>query len=125
MIKSHDYLDLAVARFNRPTGLQEKELCWPSGKIPSDECPEDTRFVGIFPADNLPRNEAEEDNLKDTWWQEIEIDKRTGLLPTFDTPLTMRTKELRLTLPLKEIDEWDGYRTVSYTHLTLPTIYSV
>ena len=110
MIKSHDYLDLAVARFNRPTGLQEKELCWPSGKIPSDECPEDRRFVGIFPADNLPRNEAEEDNLKDTWWQEIEIDKRTGLLPTFDTPLTMRTKELRLTLPLKEIDEWDGYR---------------
>ena len=110
MIKSHDYLDLAVARFNRPTGLQEKELCWPSGKIPSDECPEDRRFVGIFPADNLPRNEAEEDNLKDTWWQEIEIDKRTGLLPTFDTPLTMRTKELRLTLPLKEIDEWVGYR---------------
>ena len=69
-----------------------------SGKIPSDECPEDRRFVGIFPADNLPRNEAEEDNLKDAWWQEIEIDKRTGLLPTFDTPLTMRTKELKLTL---------------------------
>ena len=110
MIKSHDYLELDIARFNRPTGLQEKELCWPSGKIPSDECPEDRRFVGIFPADNLPRNEAEEDELKDTWWQEIEIDKQTGLLPTFDTPLSMRTKELRLTLPLKEIDEWDGYR---------------
>ena len=110
MIKSHDYLELGIARFNRPTGLQEKELCWPSGKIPSEECPKDRRFVGIFPADNLPRNETEEDELKDTWWQEIEIDKQTGLLPTFDTPLSMRTKELRLTLPLKEIDEWDGYR---------------
>ena len=110
MIKSHDYLELEIARFNRPTGLQEKELCWPSGKIPSEECPEDRRFVGIFPADNLPRNDTEEDELKDTWWQEIEIDKQTGLLPTFDTPLSMRKKELRLTLPLKEIDEWDGYR---------------
>jgi membrane peptidoglycan carboxypeptidase len=110
MLKSHDYLQLKPANFNRPTGLQEKELCWPAGKIPSDDCPEDRRFIGIFPADNLPRNDLEEDALKDIWWKEIDIDIRTGLLPTFDTPTELRDTQLRLVLPLNEIDEWDGYR---------------
>ncbi|MFB0900433.1 MAG: transglycosylase domain-containing protein [Dehalococcoidia bacterium] len=110
MIRSHEFLDLKIERFNRPTGLQEKELCWPSGKIPSKKCPDDRRFIGIFPADNLPRNIDEKKALEDTWWQEIDIDSRTNLLPTFNTPPLAVVKQLRLVLPIQQIEEWDGYR---------------
>ena len=48
--------------------------------------------------------------LEDTWWQEIDIDSRTNLLPTLNTPPLAVVKQLRLVLPIQQIEEWDGYR---------------
>ena len=102
---AHDYYGLEPKNFVQPSGIESRELCWPSGRLPSELCPELHRYNGLYAFDVLATYDPEE--LQDTWWQEVQIDSRTGLLATENTPPGFIRREVRLVLPQEEIEEWD------------------
>ena len=102
---AHDYYGLEPQNFVQPSGIESRELCWPSGRLPSELCPEIHRYNGLYAFDVLATHDFEE--LQDTWWQEVAIDSRTGLRATPDTPPSLIRREVRLVLPEEEIEEWD------------------
>ena len=106
MTYAHEQLELPPTKFVRPTGVEERELCWPSGRLPSELCPRENRYSGLFAADVLPRDEEELAAMVDTWWQLVRIDTRTGLRATATTPSTFVAEEVRLVLPEEEIQDW-------------------
>ena len=108
MIFAHEHLELPPQQFERPPGLVERELCWPSGRLPSDLCPQVNRYEGLFAADAIPSDGEEVEALVDDWWQLVGIDTRTGLLAVPTTPAAFVAEELRLVLPPEEIEEWEG-----------------
>jgi hypothetical protein len=91
----------------RPPGVIEMELCWPSGKLPSDDCPEERRYKGLFASDVLGSGDPPEE-LIDDWWQPIRVDTRNGLLAAETTPSQFVADEVRLVLPEEEIEGWTG-----------------
>ena len=105
---AHDHLALPPEPFERPTGVVERELCWPSGRLPSTLCPRDRRYTGLFAEDVLPRDEETLAAMVDSWWQQVRIDSRTGLLASPTTPSAYVAEEVRLVLPPAEIENWDG-----------------
>ena len=120
---AHTHLKLEPKSFTRPPGLESRELCWPSGMLPSEHCPTLKRYTGLFASDVLATVDPEE--IQDTWWQEIAIDTRTGLLATAQTPAAFVSREVRLVLPEEEIEDWDGLAAWAadngITHLLAPT----
>ena len=90
MIFAHEHLELPPQQFERPPGLVERELCWPSGRLPSDLCPQVNRYEGLFAADAIPSDGEELEALVDDWWQLVGIDTRTGLLAVPTTPARLR-----------------------------------
>ncbi len=123
---AHDYYGLEAKNFVQPAGIESRELCWPSGRLPSELCPEIHRYNGLYAFDVLATHDLEE--LQDTWWQEVEIDSRTGLRATEDTPPAFIRREVRLVLPDEEIEEWDNIeewaRGYGVLHLLAPTLDS-
>ena len=109
MVYAHEHLELPATRFQRPPGVVERELCWPSGRLPSELCPRIHRYSGLFAEDVLPRNEEELAEMADNWWQIVGIDTRTGLLATETTPSAFVAEELRLVMPRDEIYLHDYY----------------
>ena len=108
MIFAHEQLQLPPTRFpQRPGDVVVRELCWPSGRLPTELCPRLNRYTGLFAADVLPRNDEELAAVQDSWWQLIDIDVRTGLLATATTPAAFVSEELRLALPPEEIHVYD------------------
>jgi membrane peptidoglycan carboxypeptidase len=107
MTLAHEQLELPPTKFERPTGVEERELCWPSGRLPSELCPRENRYSGLFAADVLPRDEDELAAMVDTWWQLVRIDTRTGLRATATTPSAFVSEEVRLVLPEEEIKDWE------------------
>jgi membrane peptidoglycan carboxypeptidase len=67
MVKAHEHLQLAPQQFERPATIVEREVCYPSGKLPTDACPTSRRYKALFAAEQLegPNPVA----LKDDWWQ--------------------------------------------------------
>ena len=67
MVKAHQHLQLAPQQFERPPTVVEREVCYPSGKLPTDACPTARRYKALFAAEQLdgPNPVA----LKDDWWQ--------------------------------------------------------
>ncbi len=106
MTLAHEQLALPPTKFERPTGVEERELCWPSGRLPSELCPRENRYSGLFAADVLPRDEDELAAMVDDWWQLVRIDTRTGLRATATTPSAFVAEEVRLVLPPEEIVDW-------------------
>ena len=104
---AHEEFELPPTKFVRPPGVESRELCWPSGRLPSETCPRVNRYTGLFATDVLPRNEAEFTAMEDTWWQPVLIDTRTGLAGGADTPSAFLVEEVRLVLPPEEIEEWE------------------
>jgi len=104
---AHEQLALPPTKFERPTGVEERELCWPSGRLPSELCPRENRYSGLFAADVLPRDEEERAAMVDDWWQLMRIDTRTGLRATATTPSAFVAEEVRLVLPEDEIQDWE------------------
>ena len=102
---AHDYYGLEARNFVQPSGIESRELCWPSGRLPSELCPEIHRYNGLYAFDVLATYDFEE--LQDTWWQEVQLDSRTGLRATEDTPPAFIRREVLLVLPEEEIEEWD------------------
>ncbi len=123
---AHDYYGLEAKNFVQPSGIESRELCWPSGRLPSELCPEIHRYNGLYAFDVLATYDFEE--LQDTWWQEVEIDSRNGLRATADTPPAFIRREVRLVLPDEEIEEWDNIeewaRGYGVLHLLAPTLDS-
>jgi hypothetical protein len=106
MTFAHDQLQIAPAPFTNPGGVEARELCWPSGKLPTEHCPASGRYTGLFASDVLGGEDLE--RLQDTWWRPVDIDTRTGLLATPLTPAAFVSREVRLVLPEDEIKEWTG-----------------
>ena len=108
MTFAHDYLNIAPSRFAQSGGIESRELCWPSGMLPSEHCPQARRYSGLYASDVLAGPSEDLEALQDTWWQPVDIDTRTGLLATSLTPAAFVSREVRLVLPEEEIEEWDG-----------------
>ena len=108
MAFAHDYLQIPPATFENPGGIESRELCWPSGMLPTKYCPTVARYTGLFAEEVLEGDDDDLARLDDTWWRPIDIDTRTGLLATPETPATFVSRQVRLVLPPEEIEEWAG-----------------
>ena len=124
MAFAHDHLQIAPSTFESPGGIESRELCWPSGMLPTKYCPTAARYTGLFAEELLEGDDDDLARLEDTWWQPVDIDTRTGLLAAPDTPATFVSREVRLVLPPEEIEEWDGLKEwateVNITHQLAP-----
>jgi membrane peptidoglycan carboxypeptidase len=114
MVQALDYLSLPPEQFERPPGIVERQVCWPSGKLPTSACPDLNRYTSLYAAEVLPSgpeglSEDEFARLYDTWWQEIPTDTRTGLRASDSTPAQFVSNEVRLVLPREETARWDGF----------------
>ena len=105
---AHDQLDIAPSQFAQPGGIESRELCWPSGMLPTEHCPQARRYSGLYASDVLAGDSEDLEALQDTWWRPVDIDTRTGLLATPLTPAAFVSREVRLVLPEEEIEEWKG-----------------
>ncbi|MCB9437956.1 MAG: penicillin-binding protein 1C [Anaerolineales bacterium] len=85
-----------VYDFERPDGLVRAEVCATSGLLPTEACPK--RLWEWFIDGTVP-TEA------DTFYQTFEIDTRSGLLATDDTPAEYRAEKVYLVLP-PEARDW-------------------
>ncbi|MCC6238456.1 MAG: transglycosylase domain-containing protein [Dehalococcoidia bacterium] len=100
--------------FQRPAGVVERELCFPSGKLPGPNCPKEGRYRGLFAAEVLgPNPDRPPDALYDTWWQKVGIDMRTGLLAAPGTPAQFIREDVRLVLPKEETAGWNAFEWAS------------
>jgi membrane peptidoglycan carboxypeptidase len=106
MMFASDYLELPRTGFSLPPGVVEREVCWPSGRLPSDVCPQINRYISLFGESVLPQNDADLEDFEDNWWQTVQIDTRTGLLAQDNTPAAFVAEEVRLVLPEDEIEDW-------------------
>jgi membrane peptidoglycan carboxypeptidase len=116
MVEAAAHLELPPERFTRPPGVVERELCWPSGRLPSDLCPRVNRYSGLFAESVLPRAGEEMPEAYDTWWQKVRIDTRTGLLAAPTTPATLVEEAVRLVFPEKEVAGWSGLEEWAAKH---------
>jgi membrane peptidoglycan carboxypeptidase len=67
MVKAHQHYQLEPQQFTRPPTVVEREVCYPSGKLPTEACPTSRRYKALFAAEQLegPKPVA----LYDDWWQ--------------------------------------------------------
>ncbi len=103
------YLKKPATQFPRPDGVVSREVCWPSGRLPSENCPQLNRYQALFAASSIsadPKKQAPD--AIDTWWQKIKIDTRTGARAGADTPATFVKEEVRLIFPKDEVARWGG-----------------
>ncbi|MDA0351831.1 MAG: transglycosylase domain-containing protein [Chloroflexi bacterium] len=108
MVFASAYLELPPTPFTRAPGVVEREVCWPSGKLPSDICPQINRYKSLFGESVLPRSDEDLADFEDDWWQTVKIDTRTGLLARDNTPATFVKEDVRLVLPPDEVKDWGG-----------------
>lgn len=88
-------LGTPVYDFQRPDGLVRAEVCAISGLLPTEACPK--RLWEWFIDGTVPTE-------YDTMYQKFEIDTRSGLLATDETPAEYRTEKTYLVLPLEARD---------------------
>lgn len=100
----------AATPFTKPPGVIERELCFPSGKLPSDLCPTERRYRGLYAAETLgPTPDRPPAALFDTWWQRVRVDQRNGQLAQPNTPPQFIREEVRLVLPKEETEGWNAF----------------
>jgi hypothetical protein len=103
-------LELPPTPFERPPGVVEREVCWPSGRLPTEHCPSLHRYTSLFAASVLPRDPESAPELYDSWWQPVRIDTRSGLLAAATAPAAFVREEVRLVFPKNEVARWGGVR---------------
>ncbi|MCK9494558.1 MAG: transglycosylase domain-containing protein [Dehalococcoidia bacterium] len=113
MVQALEYLEAPATSFTRPDGVVSREVCWPSGKLPTDACPELKRYTSLYAAEVLPSgpeglSEEEVARLYDTWWKKVAVDTRTGLIAASNTPSQFVNESVRLVLPEDEVKGWSG-----------------
>ena len=109
MAEALTYLKKPATQFPRPDGVVSKEVCWPSGRLPSEHCPQVNRYQALFAAATIssdPKKQSPE--TVDSWWQKVKIDTRTGQRAAADTPGNFVKEEVRLVLPPTEVAKWGG-----------------
>jgi len=108
MVAAFEVLRVPPTPFTRPPGVAEREVCWPSGKLPTELCPPLNRYKSLFAESALPRDTEKSPQAFDSWWQKVKLDSRTGLLATPSTPASFMREEVRLVLPKEEVENWKG-----------------
>ena len=104
-------LEIPSKPFDRPQGVVERDLCWPSGRLPTDLCPTGRTYKGLMATDAIPTEKDKLEKIQDTWWQKLDIDSRTGLIAAPNTPAIFKTTETRLVIPKEEVEAWgSGYQ---------------
>jgi membrane peptidoglycan carboxypeptidase len=113
MVQAIEHLELPPTPFERPEGVVSREVCWPSGKLPTEACPELNRYTSLYAAEVLPGgpdglSDEERNRVYDTWWKEVSVDTRTGLIANDNTPSQFVRTSVRLVLPEEEVEKWSG-----------------
>lgn len=88
--------DLPADDWARPAGVTEMQVCFPSGMLPTADCPEIVKEV--FLSGNEPVS-------LDTLYQKVKINRETGLLATIFTPATLVEEKITLNVPV-EVRPW-------------------
>ena len=109
MVDAIATMKLPATKFTQPPGIVSKEVCWPSGKLPTDLCPQMNRYTSLYAAEQISSDPKQLARISDTWWQKIAIDTRTGLRATKDTPANFVTEQVRLVMPPDEVKGWAGF----------------
>lgn len=103
-------LEIPAKPFDRPQGVVERDLCWPSGRLATDLCPTGRTIKGLMASDAIPTEKDKLEKMSDTWWRKLDIDSRTGLIAAPNTPAIFKTTETRLVIPKEEVEAWGtGY----------------
>lgn len=89
--------------FVRPEGIVSREVCIPSGLIPTPDCPR--RRVELFIAGTEPKD-------YDTLYQRYLIDSASGALANEETPPERRVEKIYLVLP-QEARDWGARQGIS------------
>ncbi|MEX2031520.1 MAG: hypothetical protein WEA81_01510, partial [Dehalococcoidia bacterium] len=111
MVAALEYLEAPPTKFERPPGIVSQEVCWPSGKLPTADCPNINRYTSLYAAEVLPGanpTDDERERMYDSWWQKVAIDTRTGLMATEQTPPQFVTSQVRLIFPREEVVKWSS-----------------
>jgi membrane peptidoglycan carboxypeptidase len=108
MVEAIEYLGHPATPFERPAGVVSREVCWPSGKLPTDQCPSLNRYQSLYAAEVIPDNPNDAPDMFDSWWRRTAIDMRTGMVAGSNTPSQFVREEVRLVLPEEEIRGWGG-----------------
>jgi membrane peptidoglycan carboxypeptidase len=103
-------LNIPSKPFERPADVVEKDLCWPSGRLPSALCPTGRIVKGLMATEAIPTDKDKLAKIEDTWWQRVTIDTRTGLLAAPNTPAVFTSTETRLVFPKEEQEAWEDMR---------------
>ena len=69
MTDAHKMRNLQAREFARPASVVEREVCYPSGRLPSPLCPHSRRYTSLFAESVLPKNDEEYRRMQDTWWR--------------------------------------------------------
>lgn len=107
MVFASEHLALPSTPFDLDSGVVEREVCWPSGRLPSELCPQINRYTSLFAVSTLPRDHKDREHFEDSWWQTVPIDTRTGLLAHENTPAAFVANEVRLVFPEEERTAWE------------------
>jgi penicillin-binding protein 1C len=94
MQKYHE--GLPAIWYDRPPGIVDREICVPSGLLPTDACQD--RRAEIFVAGTEP-------TVSDNIWQAFDIDRETGLLAGPTTPPERVEQRVYQILP-REAADW-------------------
>ncbi len=109
MVEALKYLKKPATQFPRPDGVVAREVCWPSGRLPSEWCPQVNRYTSLYAAAVLSSDPKKQSpDLVDSWWQRVKLDSRTGQRAGADTPPSFVRDEVRLVLPTVEVAGWGG-----------------
>lgn len=111
MVEALEYLEAPPTPFERPAGVVSREVCWPSGKLPTEACPSTNRYSSLYAAEVLPGNNPsaeERERMYDTWWQSVPTDTRTGRIANDLTPAQFVRNSVRLVFPEDEVEKWGG-----------------
>ncbi len=116
------HLALPPRPFERPEDVVSREVCWPSGRLPSELCPQLNRYDSLFAEETLPRTAEDLAAAQDSWWQTVAIDSRTGRLAAPTTPAVYVRNEVRLVFLPDEIEMWEGLRDWAASNGVLPLL---
>ncbi len=89
-------MELSNSTWSEPAGIVHKDVCDPSGLLPTANCP------NIVPEIFLSGNQPVE---QDTLFQKVAVNYETGKLATVFTPADMVTEKVFMIVP-KEYQDW-------------------
>jgi len=95
-VMAYAHADLPVQDWLEPPGLEHVEVCYPSGMLPTDDCPdtvEESFLYGHAPVTH------------DTLYQAFEINRDNGKLATVYTPEELRDRRVYPIYP-RIADDW-------------------